>query len=129
MVKHKGVTLVELITFIVIFSLALTASMTVLNNGLRFVSYSNKDLKALQLAMSYMTLITVAREVNYPATPTDPCSVASPPAACQALSTYASNEGLSLNSSFTTANSELTITVTASDSRSVNAVVKARYPA
>lgn len=124
--KVKGATLIELVAFITVIGIAITASSVAIWNTLSFSARPGLALKAANLAMSYMNLMNLERINVAPNTPSDPCTTNPVPDACQSLLTYASNENLSVSATFVTDTNHLTITVNVTGA--ATATNKTRFP-
>lgn len=79
--RMQGITLVELVVFIVIIGLA-GAAIVPLTNSLSLGSNQTDQLRALQLARARMELILASKHLNGFNNFTDPCLDASPPSIC-----------------------------------------------
>jgi prepilin-type N-terminal cleavage/methylation domain-containing protein len=86
--KKAGFTLIELIVFIVIISIAASILFPILVS-LRFSGTLPDQTVAQQVARSRMELILERRYITGFTGLTDPCSDASPPAACVPPTDYA----------------------------------------
>jgi Tfp pilus assembly protein PilE len=119
--QQKGQTLIELILFIVIISIALTGSMHVFRTVLLYGGRIGHLLTASQLAEARMNLIIQKRhepdDVTGFANLSDPCSSGSL-AACTTLNAFASANGYTVTSSpnpiTAAADGSKTVTVTVS---------------
>jgi MSHA pilin protein MshD len=80
--KQTGVTLVELIAFIVIAALLATGLITTFTSSMKATPPSGDVSQALQLAQERMELILAYKKSKGFAAMIDPCTLASPPAPC-----------------------------------------------
>ena len=94
--KHQGLTLIELIVFIVVVGVVISGSMRAFNTILFYSNKPAQRLTASQLADARMNLIVLQRRVNGLAGMSDPCSSGSL-AACTGLSNFAANGGRPLS--------------------------------
>jgi type II secretory pathway pseudopilin PulG len=97
--RKRGMTLLEVLVFIVVISITVTGSIL----GFRVVlSNSNNPgqiLQATQLGNARMMIILQQRLVNGFTNITDPCTSGSPPTACSGLITFATTNSFVVTSS------------------------------
>ena len=86
--NQSGVTLVELVAFIVIAALLATGLIAAFTNAMRDTPKSNEITQALQLAQERMELILAYKQSKGFIALIDPCTLASPPAQCTSPSGY-----------------------------------------
>lgn len=122
MINQRGMSLIELIMFIIVIGIMASTVFIAFNTVLSNSSRPGDILKATQLANARMQLILLQRfsttDFN---TFTDPCASGTL-AACQGLETYAAVEGFTVNSTITAVSGGVrtaTITVTGNASSSV----------
>ncbi|MCR4303775.1 MAG: type II secretion system GspH family protein [Gallionella sp.] len=80
--KQTGVTLVELIAFIVIAALLATGLITTFTSSMKATPPSGDVSQALQLAQERMELILAYKKSKGFAAMIDPCTLGTPPAPC-----------------------------------------------
>ncbi len=80
--KQTGVTLVELVAFIVVASLLATGLIAAFTSAMKDTPKSNEITQALQLAQERMELILAYKKSKGFTALVDPCTLASPPAQC-----------------------------------------------
>lgn len=80
-IKQQGVSLIELVVFIVVIGLALSGVMLAFNTALDKTSQINPQTTAIQLASARMDIIIGQRRMLGFTNFSDPC-VSSPPAVC-----------------------------------------------
>ncbi|MCL5669127.1 MAG: type II secretion system GspH family protein [Gammaproteobacteria bacterium] len=85
---HSGLSLLELIVFIVVMSIAVVAVMTGLSSALRGSLSPGQMTQATQLAQERMELILATRQTQGYSGIYDPCGVGSPPAFCSTMLGY-----------------------------------------
>lgn len=122
--KHqRGLSLIELIIFIVVVGIMATGSLLTFKNVLNHNTDPAQDFQAAQLANARMNMLVLTRLMNGMNGLTDPCASGSPPAACTALSTYATSANLTVASSLSAATDILTATITVTgDGQATNRV-------
>ena len=86
--KQAGVTLVELIAFIVVAALLATGLIAAFTSAMRDAPKSNEITQALQLAQERMELILAYKKSKGFNALIDPCTLGSPPAQCSSPSGY-----------------------------------------
>lgn len=86
--NQSGVTLVELVAFIVIVALLATGLIAAFTSAMRDTPKSNEITQALQLAQERMELILAYKKSKGFTALVDPCTLASPPAQCTPPSGY-----------------------------------------
>lgn len=89
--KHRaqrGLSLLELIVFIVVMSIAVVAVMQGLSSALRGSLSPGQMTQATQLAQERMELILATRQTQGYSGIYDPCGVGSPPAFCSTMLGY-----------------------------------------
>jgi len=96
--KQRGLSLVELVIFIVILGVMVAGLLGVFTNVLHYSNEPGQNLKASQLALARINAITLQRISFGFNSINDPCTAGSP-AACVALDNFATSEGLSVVSS------------------------------
>ena len=80
--NQSGVTLVELVAFIVIAALLATGLIAAFTSAMKDTPKSNEITHALQLAQERMELILAYKKSKGFTALIDPCTLASPPAQC-----------------------------------------------
>lgn len=98
--KQQGITLLELVVFIVIISVAMVGLISSFNTVLKHSTEPGQRLVASALADARMNLILLQRHVHGFNNISDPCSAS--PAACTALNSFATGAGYAVSSSITT---------------------------
>jgi len=98
--KSRGLSLIELIMFIVVLSIFATTSMGAFMTILKLNTKPGSILTASQLANARMNLILLQRKINGIASLADPCSSGSL-AACAGIASFASSGGYVITSSIT----------------------------
>lgn len=121
---QRGVTLVELIAFIVIAALLSTGLIAAFTFAMRSTPKSGEIQQALQLAQERMELILAYKKSKGFATLVDPCTLPTPPAQCTPPSGYS----VSVPFPFTNWNGsaeykEVTVNVTGPQAVTLTAVV------
>ena len=86
--KQTGVTLVELIAFIVVAALLATGLIAAFTSAMRSTPKSGEITQALQIAQERMELILAYKKSKGFTALIDPCTLASPPAQCTPPSGY-----------------------------------------
>lgn len=86
--SQSGVTLVELIAFIVIVGLLATGLIAAFTTAMKSTPESGEIQQALQLAQERMELILAYKKSKGFTALVDPCTLASPPAQCTPPSGY-----------------------------------------
>lgn len=86
--NQSGVTLVELIAFIVIAALLATGLIAAFTSAMKSTPKSGEITQALQLAQERMELILAYKKSKGFNALIDPCTLASPPAQCTPPSGY-----------------------------------------
>ncbi len=86
--NQSGVTLVELIAFIVIAALLSTGLIAAFTSAMRSTPKSGEITQALQIAQERMELILAYKKSKGFTALIDPCTLASPPAQCTPPSGY-----------------------------------------
>ena len=81
MKKNRGITLIEVIIFIVIIGFVISSIFVAFNTTLQKTSTVNPQTTAIELANARMEIILGQRRMNGFTTLSDPC-VSSPPAVC-----------------------------------------------
>ncbi len=102
MKKYQGQTLIELIVFIVIIGIILTATLQVFKTVLFYSSHAGHLLTASQLADARMNLIVQQRRIQGVASMSDPCSMGSLNA-CTSMNSFATTNGYVVSSSISAA--------------------------
>lgn len=108
--KQRGLSLIELIVFIIILGISMGGLFLGVNQVLYGISSTYKLTRATFLANARMEVILYRRAFTGYSGLVDPCSTTNP-AICTPLATYATNNGLSVSSSITSSGSTSTITV------------------
>lgn len=110
--KHTqhGFSLIELIVFISVLGVISVGTFAVIDNVLRLNGQPTQVLQAAALARSRMEIVLLNRQNGY-STLSDPCEASSPPDACSALSTYASNSQFSVTSNISESAPTKTISI------------------
>lgn len=85
---HSGLSLIELVVFIVVMSIAVVAVMQGLSSALRGSLSPGQITQATQLAQERMELILATRQTQGYSGIYDPCGVGSPPAFCSQMLGY-----------------------------------------
>lgn len=98
MKKYQGQTLIELVIFIVIIGIILTALLQVFNTVLSYNSHPGRLLTASQLADARMNLVLQQRRIQGVASMSDPCSSGSLNA-CTSINSFATTSGYVVSSS------------------------------
>jgi Tfp pilus assembly protein PilE len=80
--NQSGVTLVELVAFIVIVALLATGLIAAFTSAMKGTPKSNEIAQALQLAQERMELILAYKKSKGFTALVDPCTLATPPAQC-----------------------------------------------
>ena len=118
---ERGVTLVELIAFIVIVSVIVAGLMAAFSNSLRGTGTTKHVTQAIQMAQERTELILGQKHrlgfTAFNASTYDPCLIAAtPPEACTVIdSRFAVTSSLAIN----TSSADITVTATGPDSISV----------
>jgi type II secretory pathway pseudopilin PulG len=86
--RQRGLSLVELVVFIVVVSIAAVGVMQGLSSALRGSPTPGQMTQATQLAQERMELIRATRQTQGYSGIYDPCGVASPPAFCSQMLGY-----------------------------------------
>lgn len=126
MKKHSGMTLIEVVVFIVVLGITAAGSLTAMRTILTNSSQPGKILAAAQLAQARMAIILQQAVVNGFSNINDPCNLTTPPAACTGLATFASNKGYTLSSSILAASGGV-ITASVTVSGAGNAILVTRF--
>jgi len=111
---QRGLSLIELVIFIVVMGIMASGALIAFKNVLLSNNSPGADLQAAQLADARMNILLISRLTNGFPLVSDPC-VAGSPAACTALASYATTTGLTVGSSIGAASGgvqTVTITVT-----------------
>lgn len=87
-IRQAGVTLVELVAFIVIVALLTTGLIAAFTSAMRDTPKSGEITQVLQLAQERMELIVAYKKSQGFAALVDPCTLASPPAQCSSPTGY-----------------------------------------
>lgn len=117
MIKQQGMTLIEIIMFIIIISIVTVGSLLAFSTVLTNSNGPSQIMTAAQLAQARMELIVQQRNINGFSSIQDPCSAGSPPA-CTALAAFASAKGFTVSSSIPAAVGGIrtaTVTVTGTE--------------
>lgn len=85
---QRGLSLLELIVFIVVMGIAVVAVMQGLSSALRGSLSPGQMTQATQLAQERMELILATRQTQGYSGIYDPCGVGSPPAFCSTMLGY-----------------------------------------
>ncbi|KTC64610.1 Uncharacterised protein (plasmid) [Legionella adelaidensis] len=112
--KQRGISLIELVIFILIIGITGTAIFSTFNTILKGANQPDKILKASQIANARMKMILIK---GLAGSFTDPCLAndnAPLPDACQDLNTYANGEGYTIHSSSSTSGKATTLIITVS---------------
>lgn len=121
--KQQGVTLIELILFIVIISIAMVSLILSFSTVLGRIVEPGQRLVASELADARMNLILLQRHVYGFNNISDPCDTS--PAACAALTSFATGAGYVVSSSITNPESNIAlVTVTVSGTASATDVLE-----
>jgi type II secretory pathway pseudopilin PulG len=89
MKKQKGVTLIELVIFIIVLGIIVTGILMSFGVALRKSPDIDRASRAVELAQQRMDLIVGLRKMNgFDSITTDPCEDPSPPNACTIPSGY-----------------------------------------
>lgn len=86
--SQSGVTLVELVAFIVVAALLTTGLIAAFTTAMKSTPESGEIQQALQLAQERMELILAYKKSQGFSALVDPCTLASPPAQCTPPSGY-----------------------------------------
>ena len=97
MFQQKGISLIELIVFILVMGLIVTTILIGMDRVLTGVGIPRAVETASQLSLARMDIILAARESTGFESLVDPCSSAAPPEVCTALSQFAQTEGININ--------------------------------
>lgn len=95
--KQNGFSLIELLVFIVVLGIVAVGLMSGMNQVLKTASTPEKIIQANFLANARLELVMMKRALSGYATLSDPCAVATPPAICSPLTSYASSNGFSVS--------------------------------
>jgi type II secretory pathway pseudopilin PulG len=107
----RGFTFIEVIVFIIVIGIAAAGVLLSFNTVLSQSHQPTQILKATQLANARLNLILLyGLSGNY----SDPCVTTPVPAACTPLITYATAEGFTVSSNYSTVGSVTTATVSVS---------------
>ncbi len=124
MKNQQGISLIELVMFIVLIGIIVTGSFSAFDLILTDSSQPGRILAAGQLAKARMNLILQQRLVNGFTNITDPC-VSGSPAACSGLAAFASAHGFVVSSSIPAAVGGVrTATVTVSGAGSATVIMR-----
>lgn len=121
--KRQGVTLIELVLFIVVISIAMVSLILSFSTVLGLIAEPGQRLIASELADARMNLILLQRHVYGFNNISDPCGTS--PAACAALNSFATGAGYVVSSSITNpvSNTAL-VTITVSGTASATDVLE-----
>lgn len=108
MIKQRGMTLIEIVIFILVISITATGAFLGFNTVLLKSDSPAKLLQASQLANARMSIILLQ---GLGKIYSDPCSSGAPPAACTALAAYATSQGFTVNTSYSVSGDIVTATV------------------
>lgn len=125
MKKQRGLTLIELVAFIVVTSIIVVGVLTAFKTVLLYSNTPGRAVTASLLADARMNLIMQQRLLNGFSSLTDPCASGSL-AACTGLNSFATSNGYSVSSTISAASGGVrtaTVTVTGKG----NATVIARF--
>lgn len=121
---QQGMSLIEIIVFIIVIGILGTTTAMVFKNVLLSSNNPGYDLTASQLARARMALILLNRKVNGFTNMVDPCNSGSL-AACTQLSTFATAGGYQITSSISAiSNGVRTATVTVTGSGHATSVMR-----
>ena len=118
---ERGVTLIELIAFIIIISVIVAGLMAAFSDSLRGTGTTKHVTQAVQMAQERMELILGQKHrlgfTAFDASTYDPCLIAgTPPEACIVIdSRFAVNSSLAIN----TSSADITVTATGPDNISI----------
>ena len=121
--EQQGMTLIEVVLFIIITGIIATGALFAFNTALTQSNSAGKILSAGQLANARMQTILLQRLITGVAGLIDPCASGSL-AACTTLDTYATNQGFTVASTLSTASGVTTATVTVSGSEGATVVAR-----
>ena len=124
--KHQGMTLIEVIMFIVIIGIISKGVLFAFNSAVGHSNAPGQIISAGQLSAARMEIITQSRLLDGLSGLTDPCASASPPDACAVLASYATSQGFTVNSDLSTASGVTTVTITVSGSQGATLVSRFR---
>lgn len=106
MKSQRGLSLIELVIFIIVMGIMASGALIAFNNVLNNNSTPGTDLQAAQLADARMNILLMKRLINGFPLASDPCATPpTPPTipACLALYNYANSVGLTATASIGTA--------------------------
>lgn len=123
--KQLGLSLIELVVFIVIIGIISTGLLAGLSQALKFSDIPRNVSAASFLANARMQIILMNRSVNGYSSLNDPCTATPSLAICTPLSSYATANNLTVSSpTFSGSNPKtITINVTGTASATINASV------
>ena len=109
--NQSGVTLVELVAFIVIVALLATGLIAAFTSAMKDTPKSNEITQALQLAQERMELILAYKKSKGFTALVDPCTLATPPAQCTIPSGFSVATPATIVNNWNGSNEYKTITV------------------
>lgn len=121
--NQSGVTLVELIAFIVVVGLLATGLVAAFTSAMKSTPKSGEITQALQLAQERMELILAYKKSKGFTALIDPCTLASPPAQCTPPSGYSVSVPAFTNWNGSNEFKEVTVGVTGLQAVTLTAVV------
>ena len=121
--RQAGVTLVELIAFIVITALLATGLIAAFTSAMRSTPKSGEITHALQIAQERMELILAYKKSKGFTALIDPCTLASPPAQCTPPSGYSVSVPAFTNWNGSAEYKTVTVNVTGLQAMTLTAVV------
>ena len=124
MTRYRGVTLIEVVIFIVVLGITLGSTLRMFKAILTYNNRPNYLLTASQLADARMNLIILQRKKMNSINIADPCSSGTLNA-CTTLSTFANSKGYIVSSSMPAAvNGVRIVTVTVSGTGNATCVMR-----
>ena len=123
MKKIQGISLIELVIFILVVGVMSSGALVTFNNVLNFSAQPGKNLQASQLAHARTQAIILQRLSFGFANIADPCTSGTSDA-CNDMATYASSENLSVASSIPGGQGVRVVTVTVSGGGTSTEVVR-----
>lgn len=112
--KQQGLSLIELIVFIVIMGIISVGLLSGMSQVLKTASTPEKIIQANFLANARLELVMMARGLTGFATLSDPCAITPSPSICAPLSAYASANGFTVSSISISGSNPKIISVTVS---------------
>lgn len=118
--KQQGFSLIELIIFIIILGIISSSLLLGLNQAALYSDTQRNIVSASFLANARMQIILMNRNLNGYAALNDPCTVTPSLAICTVLSTYATNNSLTVATPIISGSNPKTIIVNVTGAASAN---------